>query len=107
MVGDFTNAKWSAEAQTATGISPKGAIYTSPGVMTQSAPQTFASRSASRVEAAGERFLLTVSPPPWVTDRKKGEPFYETAVQGQAKSYPKLDIIKESFLVRCGTRRWG
>ena len=35
---------------------------------------------------------------PWVTDPNNPEPFYETAVQGQAKSYPKLDIIKESFL---------
>ena len=31
LVGDYIDAKWSRNAQTATGLSPNGAIYTSPG----------------------------------------------------------------------------
>ena len=49
-----TTSQWSAEAQTATGPSPKGAIYTSPGG-----------------RRYGDRLLLAVSPQPWVRTKKK------------------------------------
>ena len=53
---------------------PKGRYIPAQGGDAERATQMFGSRSALRGEAAGERFLLAVSPQPWVTGREKVEP---------------------------------
>jgi len=53
------------------------------------APQMFGSRSASRVKAAGERFLLDVSPQRWVTtsERNGAQKFKRPRVQAPRGRY--------------------
>jgi hypothetical protein len=62
----------------------------------QRATQIFTSRSASRVEAAGERFLLAVSPQPWVTAPMKVRALkgrYISLMQTRYAALTALDLL--------------
>ena len=81
------------------GYKPQRGDISQPRVVTQSAPRTFASRSASRVEAAGERFLLAVSPEPWVTSPRKGRALKGRPIVTAQHTAPNME--RQHFHLLC------